>query len=44
MSIITNLTMQVLWNGVPTKKFRPIRGVRQGCPHHPICSSYAWNV
>ncbi|KAH1081003.1 hypothetical protein J1N35_020764 [Gossypium stocksii] len=30
-SIIDN----VLWNGVPTKKFRPIRSIRQGCPLSP---------
>ncbi|KAH1113984.1 hypothetical protein J1N35_007362 [Gossypium stocksii] len=31
MSAITTATMQVLWNGVPTEKFKPARGVRQGC-------------
>ncbi|XP_040952745.1 uncharacterized protein [Gossypium hirsutum] len=31
MSAITTSTMQVLWNGVPTQKFCPARGVRQGC-------------
>ncbi|KAK5775934.1 hypothetical protein PVK06_043890 [Gossypium arboreum] len=31
MSAISSSTMQVFWNGVPTPKFRPARGVRQGC-------------
>ncbi|KAA3473179.1 reverse transcriptase [Gossypium australe] len=26
---------QVLWNGVPTNKFRPLRGISQGCPLSP---------
>lgn len=32
MSIISNSSMQILWNGVPTQKFKPARGVRQGYP------------
>ncbi|KAG8490243.1 hypothetical protein CXB51_015601 [Gossypium anomalum] len=24
--------MQILWNGVPTRKFKPIRGIREGYP------------
>ncbi|KAH1081996.1 hypothetical protein J1N35_021757 [Gossypium stocksii] len=35
MSVISNSTMQVLWNGVPTQKFRLARGVRQDCPLSP---------
>lgn len=31
----TNSTMQILWNGTPTQKFRPTRAVRQGCPLSP---------
>ncbi|KAA3460916.1 Retrovirus-related Pol polyprotein LINE-1 [Gossypium australe] len=37
MSSISNSTMQVMWNGVPLSKFRPVRGVRQGCPLSPYC-------
>ncbi|KAA3488140.1 Retrovirus-related Pol polyprotein LINE-1 [Gossypium australe] len=35
MSAISSSTMQVLWNGVPTQKFKPNRGIRQGCPLSP---------
>ncbi|KAA3453866.1 reverse transcriptase [Gossypium australe] len=35
MSAIYSSTMQVLWNGVPTQKFKPNRGIRQGCPLSP---------
>ncbi|KAH1097488.1 hypothetical protein J1N35_014409 [Gossypium stocksii] len=35
MSAISSSTMQVLWNGVPTSKFSPARGVRQGYPLSP---------
>ncbi|KAA3460632.1 Retrovirus-related Pol polyprotein LINE-1 [Gossypium australe] len=35
MSAISFSTMQVLWNGVPTQKFKPKRGIRQGCPLSP---------
>ncbi|KAA3487383.1 LINE-1 reverse transcriptase isogeny [Gossypium australe] len=34
-SSTSNSAMQVMWNGVPLSKFRPIRGVRQGCPLFP---------
>lgn len=27
MSAITSSSIQVLWNGVPTQKFRPARGI-----------------
>ncbi|KAH1131016.1 hypothetical protein J1N35_002394 [Gossypium stocksii] len=36
MSAISNATLQVLWNGVPLSKFRPARGIRQGCPLSPF--------
>ncbi|KAA3474960.1 Retrovirus-related Pol polyprotein LINE-1 [Gossypium australe] len=35
MLAITMATIQVLWNGVPTEKFKPARGIRQGCPLSP---------
>ncbi|KAA3478765.1 Retrovirus-related Pol polyprotein LINE-1 [Gossypium australe] len=35
MSAISSSTMQVLWNGVPTQKFKPNQGIRQGCPLSP---------
>lgn len=31
MNAITS-SLQILWNGIPTQKFTPIRGIRQGCP------------
>ncbi|KAA3460943.1 Retrovirus-related Pol polyprotein LINE-1 [Gossypium australe] len=31
MSAISSSSMQILWNGVPTQKFKPARGIRQGC-------------
>ncbi|KAH1081557.1 hypothetical protein J1N35_021318 [Gossypium stocksii] len=35
MNSISNSTMQVMWNGAPLPKFRPVRGIRQGCPLSP---------
>ncbi|KAH1090330.1 hypothetical protein J1N35_017587 [Gossypium stocksii] len=35
MNSISNFTMQVMWNGTPLPKFRPVRGIRQGCPLSP---------
>ncbi|XP_074318679.1 uncharacterized protein LOC141655501 [Silene latifolia] len=32
MNCVTSTRMQVLWNGEPTEKFIPTRGVRQGDP------------
>lgn len=28
MSFISNSIMQVLWNGAPLSKFKPVRGIR----------------
>ncbi|KAH1039445.1 hypothetical protein J1N35_041188, partial [Gossypium stocksii] len=25
-------SMQILWNGIPFQSFKPVRGIRQGCP------------
>lgn len=35
MSAIFSSSMQILWNGTPTQKFKPKRGIRQGCPLSP---------
>ncbi|KAA3467965.1 LINE-1 reverse transcriptase isogeny [Gossypium australe] len=35
MSAITSSSMQILWNGVPTRKFKLVRGIHQGCPLSP---------
>lgn len=35
MDVISSFSMQILWNGVPTQKFKPIRGIRHGCPLSP---------
>ncbi|KAA3472323.1 reverse transcriptase [Gossypium australe] len=35
MSAISSSSMQILWNSVPTQKFRSARGIRQGCPLSP---------
>ncbi|KAK5793328.1 hypothetical protein PVK06_034471 [Gossypium arboreum] len=38
ISTISISTIQVLWNGVPMAKFRPARGIKQGCPLSPYLS------
>ncbi|KAA3485757.1 reverse transcriptase [Gossypium australe] len=35
MNAISSSTMQILWNGVPSRSFKPVRGIRQGCPLSP---------
>ncbi|KAL1178166.1 hypothetical protein V6Z11_A03G079200 [Gossypium hirsutum] len=35
MSAISTSSMQILWNGVPFQPFKPLRGIRQGCPLSP---------
>ncbi|KAK5840215.1 hypothetical protein PVK06_009102 [Gossypium arboreum] len=35
MDAISSSTMQILWNGVPSNSFKPVRGIRQGCPLSP---------
>ncbi|KAG8494116.1 hypothetical protein CXB51_011832 [Gossypium anomalum] len=35
MDAISSSTMWILWNGVPSKSFKPLRGVRQRCPLSP---------
>ncbi|KAA3453419.1 reverse transcriptase [Gossypium australe] len=36
MNAISSSTMQILWNGVPSRPFKPARGIRQGCPLSPF--------
>ncbi|KAA3478810.1 Beta-glucosidase 46 [Gossypium australe] len=35
LSAISSSSMQILWNGVSSNKFKPVRGIRQGCPLSP---------
>ncbi|KAH1107995.1 hypothetical protein J1N35_011763 [Gossypium stocksii] len=35
MSAISSASMQILWNRIPSQKFKPNRGIRQGCPLSP---------
>ncbi|KAH1065075.1 hypothetical protein J1N35_030062 [Gossypium stocksii] len=35
MGAISSSTMQMLWNRVPYQSFKPMRGIRQGCPLSP---------
>lgn len=35
INAITLSSMQVLWNGMPTQKLKPVRGIHQGCPLSP---------
>ncbi|KAA3477142.1 Retrovirus-related Pol polyprotein from type-2 retrotransposable element R2DM [Gossypium australe] len=35
MNAISTSTVQVLWNGSPTPKFKPVRRIRQMCPLSP---------
>lgn len=35
MDAISSSTMQILWNRVPSNSFKPVRGIRQGCPLSP---------
>ncbi|KAA3486170.1 reverse transcriptase [Gossypium australe] len=35
MNAISSSTMQILWNGAPSRSFKPVRGIRQGCPLSP---------
>ncbi|KAH1131095.1 hypothetical protein J1N35_002473 [Gossypium stocksii] len=48
MSSISFSTMQILWNGVPTRKFKPVMSIRQGCPLSPylfvLCMDWLGHV
>ncbi|KAA3453503.1 reverse transcriptase [Gossypium australe] len=35
MNAISSSPMQILWNRVPSRSFKPVRGIRQGCPLSP---------
>jgi len=35
MACVSSCTLNILWNGTPTKTFRPTRGIRQGDPLSP---------
>ena len=35
MACVTTCSMQILWNGSPTEKFKTTRGIRQGDPLSP---------
>ncbi|KAA3481485.1 Retrovirus-related Pol polyprotein LINE-1 [Gossypium australe] len=35
MGAISSLVMQILWNGVSSQSFKPVREIRQGCPLSP---------
>ncbi|KAA3478521.1 reverse transcriptase [Gossypium australe] len=35
INAISSSTMQILWNGVPSRPFKPARGIRQGYPLSP---------
>ncbi|KAA3460126.1 reverse transcriptase [Gossypium australe] len=47
MNAISSSTMQILWNGVPSRPFKPVRGIRQGCPLSPylfvLCMEWLGN-
>lgn len=44
MKAISSFTMQVLWNGIPSQKFKPARGIHQGCPlsHYMFVLCLEW--
>ncbi|KAK5811294.1 hypothetical protein PVK06_026623 [Gossypium arboreum] len=43
MSVISSSTIQVLWNGILTQKFKPVRGIKQGSVlYHPTVLCLEW--
>jgi len=42
MVYVTSVSFGILWHGIPTDKFKPTRGIRQGILRRPIYLFSAW--